>query len=646
MLIDLKYFQFLLIMTLLFNSSCSSSKIRKNNRHKVKNNNPISAQTPSDDKIIIKKAEISDDQKAVFLEAEKKIGDLITEAQKNGPESVQFLASDLYFKATDASIRGDAHSAAFIYKYIYKLYPDDIYLQKKYSVELIRLGQLEEAEKILLNIFENKKIKQEEEIGLVLGGLYTAMENLEQAKVVYQKVLKAFPKSEEACVFLSKSLALEKKTDDAYRNLDQCQKKSDRKGIFSYYKGKIALSEGKKDLAAQYFKDSLKSEPDYYQAALGLGLLMEEKEKFVLAASIYTAFLKNNPGQYAILSRLVQVLFATGKFKEVIPYAEALSNIDTADLNLKVRLGILYSDSKKFAEAKRVFNEVLAVMPDSDKIIYYMAALEQETGNLDKAIQNYAKINEESPLFGDAQVQIATLLSIAAIEMDSKELKEESEKKLLSFIKSKENNENKVELLAVLASYYESENRLEEAANSLQPFRGQKGFTDEHDYYLATLYEKLGDLKKSRGIISEVLQKNPDNPHALNFLGYSYIENNENFDEAYKLISHAVKLRPEDGYVRDSMGWYYYKIGDLKKALIEVKKAFEKVKNDVVIAKHLAIIYGDLKNFKMAKKYFLEALKNCKLNSERSEIVTAIQKFGPLRFPASFFQELNPEIKK
>ena len=104
---------------------------------------------------------------------------------------------------------------------------------------------------------------------------------------------------------------------------------------------------------------------------------------------------------------------------------------------------------------------------------------------------------------------------------------------------------------------------------------------------------------------------------------------------AFDYISKALKLRPNDGFIRDSMGWYYYKTGDLKKALVEIKKAWELVKSDTVIARHLAIVYQDLKKYNLAKKYLVEALKYCKQEEERKKVLKAIENLEQLRLPAS-----------
>jgi tetratricopeptide (TPR) repeat protein len=145
----------------------------------------------------------------------------------------------------------------------------------------------------------------------------------------------------------------------------------------------------------------------------------------------------------------------------------------------------------------------------------------------------------------------------------------------------------------------------------------------------------VDDFSKARGIVNKILVKNPENAHALNFLGYSMLENNDDLEKAYALIKKAVKLKPNDGYIRDSLGWFYYKTGQIEKALVEVKKAFSLVNSDVVITKHLAIIYKDLKKYKMAKRYFVEALKNCKFESERKDVLESLGSFPELRLPAS-----------
>ena len=135
--------------------------------------------------------------------------------------------------------------------------------------------------------------------------------------------------------------------------------------------------------------------------------------------------------------------------------------------------------------------------------------------------------------------------------------------------------------------------------------------------------------------MKDLLKDDPNNAHALNFLGYSLLERGGSKEEAYNYISKAVSLSPEDGYIRDSLGWYYYHVGEFEKALAEIEKAWSLVKNDVVIIKHLAIVNKELKKYDEAKSYYMEALKYCKLKSERDEVLKELNTLEEVRLPAS-----------
>lgn len=574
------------------------------------------------------------EQKEKLVEAfeilDKRMKGMVETAKKGGPEAIEFLASDLFLKANDSSMRGDSHTAAYLYKQLLELKPGDYYVRKKYAVELIRLGSLVEAKLVLGDLLKESKYK-EETLGLILGGVLTALNDISDAQDVYKKVLKKHPKSEEACVFLAKSYTLEKKYKKAHGLLGKCATK-DNKAIFTYYRAKVYLKQGKSKTAEKLLRKTLKDDPSYYQAAMALGLLKEDDEKFKQAIKVYEDFLKENPRNFPVLSRLVQVLFANEMFDKVLPYAERLSSLDQSDLNLRVRLGILYTDAKQYDKAIGVFKEILAAVPTSDKVLYYLGSLYQQTSDFEKALDSFHKVPEDSPLYVDSSMQIAQILQ-SLVNVDDKVWSQ----KYQDFLSQRSGSVEalKVEFQMMLATYFEGLKDYGRAVASIEKVRHQGDYTEGHDYYLASLYEKMENFQKARSIVQEILDKNPKNAHALNFLGYSMLENNEDMEKAYSLIKQAVELKPEDGYIRDSLGWYYYKTGQLNKALKEVTKAFELVKTDVVIAKHLAIIYRDLKKFKKAKRFFVEALKNCKFESERREVLQELGALQDIRLPAS-----------
>ena len=315
-----------------------------------------------------------------------------------------------------------------------------------------------------------------------------------------------------------------------------------------------------------------------------------------------------------------------------------MANLDPSNLNLKVKLGILYSDDGQLAKARKVFHEILNVIPDSDKILYYLGSIYQQEQMYEGAIEQFTKIVEESPMFHDGQLQIASILELLAQD-DLTAKRTERIERLKSFVadKSKVGGKLEIDLNVILAGFYENGGQFEQAITTLASLGDREEFDNGHQYYLASLYEKNLQFGQATKIIKSILIKDPKNAHALNFLGYSLLEQGDvkKFDKAFAYIQQAVKLRPKDGYIRDSLGWYYYKVKDYSRALAEAKKAWESEKNDVVITKHLAMIYLEMKHFQKAKKFYVEALKNCTQESERVDIIKSLERLEKIRLPAS-----------
>jgi tetratricopeptide (TPR) repeat protein len=368
-------------------------------------------------------------------------------------------------------------------------------------------------------------------------------------------------------------------------------------------------------------------------------LINEELGHETKALKIYKKYLRKNPNDTLILSRLVQLMFTQEKFKEVIEYAERLSDYEPDNLNLKVKLGILYKDAKQYDKAISIFKGLLEFAPDNDKILYYLGGIYQEIQDYDNSIDYYGKIAKTSGLYQDSSFQIAQMLSLLA----KNEYLEEKENgpghdKFLAYInkKIKEIVAFKVDFSVVKASYFESLEEHDEAIDVLEEVKNEQTFNDEHRFYLAALFEKEEEYSKATELIEEVLDKDPNNAHAWNFLGYSLLERNEKLDIAYEYIQKAIKLSPKDGYIRDSLGWYYYKKGNLKKALKELKVAIKLVPDDLSINKHLAVVFSNLKNFKKAKEYLQKALASTNNESERKELYEALKELEQERVPASF----------
>ena len=119
----------------------------------------------------------------------------------------------------------------------------------------------------------------------------------------------------------------------------------------------------------------------------------------------------------------------------------------------------------------------------------------------------------------------------------------------------------------------------------------------------------MGRKDQSIAAMKNVLRLTPNDAEALNYLGYTYADMGINLDEAEMLIQSALKIKPDDGYITDSLGWVYYKRGDYSRALKLLTKAVSMIPDDPVILEHLGDVYYQMNSKENALNYYRQSLK-------------------------------------
>ena len=165
------------------------------------------------------------------------------------------------------------------------------------------------------------------------------------------------------------------------------------------------------------------------------------------------------------------------------------------------------------------------------------------------------------------------------------------------------------DLYLILAALYEKENQLQKAIDTLKKGLEQDKEDIELHFQIGATYDKLGDFDKMATEMKEVLRLNPDHADALNYLGYSYAERGVLLEEALHLIQKAMTLKPDAGYITDSLGWVYFKLGDYGRAVIELEKANQLTPDDPTVTEHLADGYSKLNRTEKAIEFYEKAQK-------------------------------------
>lgn len=125
--------------------------------------------------------------------------------------------------------------------------------------------------------------------------------------------------------------------------------------------------------------------------------------------------------------------------------------------------------------------------------------------------------------------------------------------------------------------------------------------------------------------MEKVLELQPEHAEALNFIGYTWADNNIHLDRALEYIKRAVQLKPENGYITDSLGWVYFRLGELEKAETELEHAIELEPGDAHIYDHLGDVYYSLKKRTKALQAYKKAYEMFKDEKNRTKVKIKIE---------------------
>jgi tetratricopeptide (TPR) repeat protein len=149
-----------------------------------------------------------------------------------------------------------------------------------------------------------------------------------------------------------------------------------------------------------------------------------------------------------------------------------------------------------------------------------------------------------------------------------------------------ENPEQRAQIVLAETALLRDAKRNQEAFDLLNRALAEQPQSQDLLYDRAMVAEKLEKFDVLEKDLRLLMQIAPDYAHAYNALGYTFAERNIRLPEALQLIEKAQALSPDDPFIQDSLGWVYFRMGNLDKAATILKDAYAK-KPDAEIAAHL-----------------------------------------------------------
>jgi tetratricopeptide (TPR) repeat protein len=201
------------------------------------------------------------------------------------------------------------------------------------------------------------------------------------------------------------------------------------------------------------------------------------------------------------------------------------------------------------------------------------------------AIRIYEKVPAASPLKRNAEIQLA-------IDLDSEERTDEAKKHLEKVIAAKPDD---MEAIIALANIQRERKQYEGCAETYGKAIGLLKEPVKNNwttyYFRGICHERSKQWAKAEVDFKKALDLSPDQPHVLNYLGYSWIDQGVHLDEGMGMIKRSVEQRPDDGYIVDSLGWAYFRIGNYDEAVKNLERAVELKPVDPTINDHLGDVY-------------------------------------------------------
>jgi tetratricopeptide (TPR) repeat protein len=487
----------------------------------------------------------------------------------------------LYFlMAEQAAADGDAKKMFSFYRKALSLDPTSAYLNIRIASLMARKRRLADA--IIMARFSTIFDPRSDEAYSLMGKIFTVTGDRDRAIEAYYKALEIKPDDKELYIFTGSLQATQKLHAEAEKTFERMirQFPDEKEGYF--YLGKVYTETEQFDKAIETFRKLLSKDVDSAsQVHSELGAVYHLQKNYQEAEKHFKEAIRFDPQNMNARLNLGQALAVQEKFEESYQVFEELSKLAPSNMSFRIRMALILAAQKQFDKARELLDKILQDKPGLDQVRFHLGRVLREQGKVEEAEKEFSEIRRGSPSFVNSRVALALMF-----------LKRQEFAKTIRYIDEAIQTDLKdPDLHQIRGSVLEELHRYDEALKSYAKATELDPLNTRLQYSIGNAYEKSG--RRTRGIeqMEKIIQENPDDASALNFIGYTLLMMDQDLERSGQLIRKALSLKPDDGYIIDSLGWLLLKTGDTDKSLENLKKAAEKVKSDPIVADHLGDAY-------------------------------------------------------
>ena len=310
------------------------------------------------------------------------------------------------------------------------------------------------------------------------------------------------------------------------------------------------------------------------------------------------------------------LLMTAQRLPEATEQLEALARIPESTAVALRLLGLLEFQQGHYETATAKFRQLLSTGKFADDAFYYLALMADRNGDPERALRFFSQVQNGENVV-PALLRAATLLHKHGAPSAADELLDRLQE---------DEPQRAPEILTARARMYVQSNELPKAFQVLE--HGEMEYPDsvELRYATASVYEEQGLVSAALKELTLVVKARPNDPAALNALGFTLADHTKNLAQARKLIERAHAASPKNPAILDSLGWVYYRQGRAAEALPYLKAAYTD-DHDGDIAAHLGEVLWQLGQQDEARRIWSEAsaldADNHLLKSTRHRLTSA-----------------------
>ena len=442
-----------------------------------------------------------------------------------------------------------------------------------------------------ISIFPNNS-----QLYLIIGTGYIGKGNLKQAIKFYEKALAIEPKDTE--IYASISLLYEGMGDikKAIVILDSMPEDLKTREMYQRL-GSLAGKLNNHKNAIEYYQKSYTMDTTNTTALIGIGAGFDIMGVRDSAIYYYEKMLSQDTFNLNVARRLVEFYSENDQYEKMMTMTRKILDIDYYDGYARRNLGFALYKSGMLQEALNEFLIASGTDPRDTYSKFYVGRIFLEQGNYNAAQREILDAINIDPDF----VELWIYLGFIAI--DKKDYKTAE----YAFDEAAHHGGDLTQIYYLLGITAETQNNNTNAYFYYHKALGASPKDVASLGALANLCARIGKKDEAFTIFQQVLALDTTNAVALNYVGYTYTEQNDSLEYALSLIDKALSIEENNGYYIDSRGWVFYQMGRYEEAMAELKKASELVE-DAVVLEHLGDVYLKLNDIERAKQAYEKAL--------------------------------------